>query len=196
MNDLIQVYDDPRLNKRLVRDKVLVARASVLAKYLMRNIGKIDGSYYNKCCFDVKCEPVCPGAPINVLRGKIPAILGTLGTRAIKYIGTVDGKVSFERKDEQLTDLVDYVPYGCSKKNPYYVLTGNKVDVFDVPTDNTTILMITAVFADPFACGCPEDEIFVPADHIDEIEQQIKIDLSTFLMQRRIDKMNNTNTDS
>jgi hypothetical protein len=56
--------------------------------------------------------------------------------------------------------------------------------------------MVKGIFADPFACGCPEDDVFVPADHIDEIEQQIKVDLSTFLIQRRIDKMNNTNSDN
>ena len=30
MNDLIAVYDDTRLNRKIVRDKVLVARANVL----------------------------------------------------------------------------------------------------------------------------------------------------------------------
>jgi hypothetical protein len=196
MNDLIQIYDDARLNKRLVRDKVLVARANILSKYLSKQLGSIDGSYYNQCCFEVSCQPVCPGAPVTVLRGTIPAVLGQLGKRAIKYLGTVDGKTPFERRDESYTDMKSYVPMGCGGKDPYYNLTGAKVDVFDPPTDNTTNLMIRAVFADPFACGCPEDDIFVPADHIDEIEQQIKIDLSTFLMQRRIDKMNNANSDT
>ena len=196
MNDLEQVYDDARLNKRLVRDKVLVARANILSKYLARQLGSIDGSYYNQCCFTVSCQPVCPGAPVTVLRGKIPAILGQLGKRAIKYLGTADGKTPFERRDESYTEMESYVPNSCGKTDPYYNLIGDKVDVFDPPTTNTTILMIRAVFADPYACGCPGDDIFVPADHIDEIEQQIKIDLSTFLLQRRIDKMNNSNSDT
>jgi len=196
MNDLVVVYDDSRLNKRLVRDKILVARSNILSKYLVRSIGNIDGSYFNTCCFEVQCEPVCKGAPITVLRGKIPAVLGQLGKRGIKYLGTVDGKTPFERRDEAYSEMESYVPVGCGKKDAYYNLVGNKASVYNTPTDNTSMLMITAVFADPLACGCEEEEVFVPADHIDEIEQQIKIDLSTFLMQRRIDKMNNVNSDT
>ena len=67
MNDLIAVYDDTRLNRKIVRDKVLVARANVLSKYLRQNLGSIAGQYYNQCCFEVNCEPVCPGAPVTVI---------------------------------------------------------------------------------------------------------------------------------
>ena len=196
MNDLIAVYDDTRLNRKIVRDKVLVARANVLSKYLRQNLGSIAGQYYNQCCFEVNCEPVCPGAPVTVIRGKIPELLAQLGRRALKYLGTVDGKHPFEWRDESSTEFVSYAQFGCDRKNPYFVLTGQKADVYDLPTIDTKMLMVKGVFADPFACGCPEDDVFVPADHIDEIEQQIKVDLSTFLIQRRIDKMNNANSDN
>ena len=195
MNDLIAVYDDTRLNRRMVRDKVLVSRANVLSKYLRQNIGNIPGQYYNQCCFSVECQPVCAGAPVTVIRGKIPSLLAQLGKRALKYLGTADGKYAFEWRDEAYTDYEDYSMFG-SRKNPYFVLIGSTVEVYDLPTINTENLLIRGIFSDPYACGCVEDEIFVPADHIDEIEQQIKVDLSTFLIQRRIDKMNNTNSDN
>ena len=196
MNDLIAVYDDTRLNRKMVRDKILVARANILSKYLRQHLGSIPGQYYNQCCFDVKCEPVCAGAPINVIRGKIPALLGQLGKRSLKYLGTIDGKSPFEWRDEASTEFESYAQFGCDKKNPYFVLVGQKAEVYDLPTVDTKILMVRGVFEDPFVCGCPEDEIFVPADHIDEIEQHIKVDLATYLIQRKIDKMNNTNSDN
>lgn len=199
MGESKAVYDDSRLNKRLIRSKVLVARAGILSKYLRQQLGTIPGQYYNECCFEVKCEPVCPGAPINVYRGKIPAILGQLGKKGIKYLGTVDGKHPFEQKDSSSEDKSDYTKslgFTCSTNAPYYVLTGNKATVYDRPTIDNSILLIKGIFEDPYACGCPEDEIFIPADHIDEIEQQIKYDLSSYLLQRKIDKMNNANTDN
>jgi hypothetical protein len=196
MNDLLFVHDDTRLNRRMVQDKVLVARANILSKYLRQQMGKIPGQYYNRCCFEVQCEPVCPGAPINVIRGKIPALLGQLGKRALMYLGTVDGKTSFEWRDEPTTEMVSYAKFGCDSKNPYFVLVGQKAEVYDLPTVDTKMLMVIGVFEDPFACGCPEDDIFIPADHIDEVEQHVKMDLATFLIQRRLDKINNTNSDN
>jgi len=196
MNDLAKVYDDSRLNKKIVRDKVLVARANILSKYLRANMGSIPGQYYNQCCFEVNCEPVCPGAPVTVIRGKIPSLLAQLGKRAVKYLGTVDSLYPFEWRDEVSTNFKSYVDFGCSRKNPWFTLIGNKVEVFDLPTVNTQMLMIRGVFSDPTACGCQEEDIFVPADHIDEIEQQIKIELSQFLLQMKLDKMNNANIDS
>ena len=197
LNEMMAVYDDTRLNRSLVIDKILVARADILAKYLARHMGAIPGQYYNECCFEIACEPVCPGSPVTVWRGKIPEVLAQLGKRAIRYLGTVDGKHAFEWKDDASQVGEDYTMFvGCNKNNPYFTLTGNKATVYNRPTINNTILYIKGVFADPYACGCPEDDIFVPADHIDEIEQHIKVDLSTFLIQRKIDKMNNAQTDN
>jgi hypothetical protein len=201
MNDMIAVYDDTRLNKRLVTGKVMVARANVLSKYLRQHLGTIPGQYYNECCFDVKCEPICPGAPILVYRGTIPNILGQLGRKGIKYLGTIDGKNNFDWRDETSNNFLDYSTFVLTRpaegtKNPWFTLTGNKVTVYDRPTDDMTTFYIRGIFSDPFACNCPTDSIFIPEDHIDEVEQQIKIDLSTFLMQRRIDKYNNANSDN
>lgn len=197
LNEMMAVYDDTRLNRSLVIDKVLVARANILSKYLARHLGSIPGQYYNECCFDVQCEPICPGAPVTVYRGKIPSVLAQLGKKAIRYLGTVDGKHAFEWKDDASQVAEDYTLFsGCNSNNPYFVLTGDKATVYNRPTVNNTTLYIKGVFVDPYACGCKEEDIFVPADHIDEIEQQIKIDLATYLIQRKIDKMNNAESDN
>lgn len=196
MNEMIAVYDDTRLNREMLRDKILVGRANVLSKYLRQHLGTIPGQYYNECCFDVVCESICEGSPTKVFRGKIPALLAQVGKKAIKYLGTEDGKTPFEWRDSAIEVGEDYSVIGCKKKDPFFILTGRKATVYNRPTNDMTKFYIKGIFSDPFACGCPDEDIFVPEDHIDEIEQQIKIDLSTFLYQRRIDKMNNANTDS
>ncbi len=49
MNDLIAVYDDTRLNRKMIRDKVLVARANILSKYLRQNLQVV--RYYLQLVF-------------------------------------------------------------------------------------------------------------------------------------------------
>ena len=194
LNDLEGEYDDTRINNKLLRDKVLVARASVIMKNYAQYPGTLPGQLYNKCCFEVACEPICPGAPVTVVRGKIPSVLSSLGRHAIRYLGSVDG-VSFEWKASASKQRKSYVFIGDKKEKPYFVLTGDHVEVYNRPTDNMSKFIIYGVFSDPTACECKDDEIFVPEDMIDQIEQQVKYDLASFLLQRRMDKMNNTNAD-
>jgi hypothetical protein len=198
MNEMESVFDDPRLNYKLVKDKVLVSRAAVLTKYLSNYPGEIPGQYYNECCIPITCEPICEGAPISINRAKLPSTPGMLGKRAYVFVGTVDGKVSFDHRNSVVNDYEDYTPIGTydASKDPYYVLVGNTADLYNLPTPNMKTLLVRGVFSDPLSCKCPEDRIFVPEDHIDEIEQFIKKDLASFLIQRRIDKMNNANTDN
>ena len=196
LNDLQGVYDDTRINYLMLRDKILVARASVILKNYARYPGKLPGQLYNKCCFEVSCQPVCKGSPIVTERGKIPSVLSSLGKKAIRYLGSVDGKVSFNWQDEDSTNFASYVVVGSKEEKPYFTLISNEVEVYNKPTENMTNFMIVGVFANPKACDCSDDEIFVPEDLIDQIEQQVKVDLSTFLIQRKWDKMNNANADN
>lgn len=198
IEDLEGVYDDSRIGYDVVRDKVLVARASVLMKNFARYPGNLPPQLYNVCCFEVACEPVCPGAPIEVVRGHLPsAPLATLGKRAISYLGSADYAHAFEWRDEPITIKRSYVMFGSERKeSPYYVMTGDSVEVYNRPTENMTNFIIRAIFADPHACECPDDKIFVPQDLIDQIEQQVKYDIASIKLQRKMDKMNNTNADN
>ena len=197
LNDLEGEYDDTRINYILVRDKVLVARASVIMKMYSKYPGQLPGQLYNECCFEVNCEPVCEGAPVEVIRGMLPSSpLATLGKRAISYLGSADYQVSFEWRNQHNTSLKSYIPFGTEEEDPYYVLSGQEVTVYNRPTENMTNFLIRAIFANPYACKCPDDKIFVPVDMIDQIEQQVKYDLASFLLQRRMDKMNNANADN
>lgn len=195
MNEMMAVFDDTRLNKRLVQDKILVARAAVLSDFLMQWRGNLPPQYINECCVDIICEPVCPGSPILRTRAKLPSVPGKIGFRAYRYVGTVDGKISF-RYSETAEEVNDYVTVGTKPKSPYYTLVGRTADLYNLPVEGMKKLYVKGMFSDPFACECPEDQIFVAEDHIDRIEQYIKKDLATFLIQRKIDKLNNAQTDN
>jgi hypothetical protein len=197
LNDLEGDYDDTRLNYIMIRDKVLVSRASVIMKMYMNYPGNLPGQLYNECCFTVKCEPVCVGAPTEVIRGMLPSsIMATLGKRAINYLGSADYNVSFEHKDTHNSKLKSYIPFGTVEEEPYFVMTGQQVTVYNRPTENMTNFLIRAIFSNPFACKCPDEMIFVPVDMIDQIEQQVKYDLASFLLQRKQDQMSNANADT
>jgi hypothetical protein len=197
LNDLEGDNDDTRLNYIMIRDKVLVARASVIMKMYAKYPGNLPGQLYNECCFTVNCEPVCEGAPVNVIRGMLPSsVLASLGKRAINYLGSADYMKAFEQRDTHNTNLKSYIPFGTVKEEPYFVMTGQQVTVYNLPTENMTNFLIRAIFSNPNACKCPDEKIFVPVDMIDQIEQQVKYDLASFLLQRKQDQMSNANADT
>lgn len=191
------IYDDSRLNRTLVRDKVLVIRAELLGQLFKTTLGQMPLIYYQSCCFDIHCEPFCAGSPLTVWRGKIPSTIGMGGKAAIRYLGTVDFQQAFEQRFVVSANKGDYSLFGTySQPQPYYLLEGNQVTVYDAPA-GVTKLVVQLVAANPFECPeCEEENVYVPADHLQEIEKRVKLDLSGFLIQRKIDKRNNTNADA
>lgn len=189
--------DDTRINQRMVRDRVLKKRANLLGRLLSRYIGNIPGGYFNTCCLPLSCEEVCPGSKERVWRVQLPPLVGQLGKRSVRYLGTVDGKQSFEWLDEPPTDnRASYVPFDITANQPSYVVYGTTAELFNKPTRTLKMLRFVGVIADPFFCNKCEDDIMIPIDHISDIEKEVKLDLANFLVQRKVDKMNNNNPDN
>jgi hypothetical protein len=193
------IYDDERINLKLIRDKIHVARAKLLGEY-MRKALAVNSAFYQQCCVDVKCEKLCADAPnaATELVVEIPALIGSVNHRGVKYLGTIDRKVSFERRDS-FEDFTSHIPFS-GPPSPYYVLLdNNKAIIKNAPTPNPKKMIVVALFNDPLACDeCTIDGPYpVPGgEMIKDIEQMVMMDLSNFLLRRKIDKQHNANPDN
>ena len=189
------IYDDSRLNPTLIRGKVLVERAKLLTTLYMSYPFAIPDLYYQRCCFDIVCKQVCDSPMVETV-ATIPNIIGALGARSIKYVGGADGKSPYERTNG-FGNTGSYSIFAKKKKASYHIL-GHNTAIFENLPEGVKKGMIIGLFADPFACECLEDEnsIYIPADHVSDIEKAVKLELSGFLLQRKIDKRNNANSDN
>jgi hypothetical protein len=190
------IFDDERVNLKLIRDKIHVARAKILGETLRQNLF-INSAFYQTCCVDVECELPCEGAPIESteLVAKLPALIGSVNHRGVKYLGTVDRTTSFERRNS-FEDFTQSLPFsGCPA--PFYVITdNNKAIIRNSPTPDLKKLIVVALFTDPLACNvCSIDDPYpVPGGEvIKDIEGMVMMDLSNFLVRRKIDKQHNAN---
>jgi hypothetical protein len=183
------IYDDSRFHREIVRDKVLTARADLLAEYFAKG-GVIHPQHYSECCFDIECRNVCD-SPIQEQTIPAPPIIGgLLAFRSIKYLGSADRRIPFEQRQSFQDVGGSYLLSGTPPKRPYFVHLQNRFHLYDVPAGMTTVRLV-AIFANPLECNCSESDIFVPVDYLDKIEKKVKLDLSGFLLQRKIDKRNN-----
>jgi len=189
------IYDDERINIKLIKDKVHVARAKVIGEYFRKRI-YIDTSYYQQCCLDVICQSVCD-SPHKEYVVKLPQLIGTVGRRNIKFLGTVDRQLSFENKDTFI-DYTTSIPFS-GDASPYFTRVDNFAILNNLPTPNPKKLLLVALLSDPLDCGdCDEDSPYpIPGgEFLSDIERQVMMDLSGFLVQRRIDKVHNANPDT
>lgn len=196
------IYDNSRINIRMLEDKVHATRAKLLGERYGKKIGAIPGQYYALCCIDFVCVDACdnPESGVKILRATIPPLIGSIGRKAIRYIGTVDRKTSFEwRSSYEANDYTSFLPFASTRKDPYVLITGDKADLYNPPTYNLKKAVIIGIFGDPTACGDCEDKdkrYNIPEDHISDIEKYVKADIAGLLLQRRVDKINNANPDS
>ena len=188
------MFDDSRFHREIVRDKVLTARASVLADYFAKQ-GMIHPQHYSECCFEIECKTVCDSPYQEQVVPAPPLVGGLLASNAIKFFGSVDRQIAFEQRTSFQAAKGSYLGIGYITPRPYFVHLQDNFHLFNVPNGMTTV-RIVAIFADPLACKCKESDIFVPVDFLDKIEQRVKLDLSGFLLQRKIDKRNNNAPDN
>lgn len=189
------IYDDERVNLKLIRDKVHVARAKVVGEAFRKSL-YLQSSFYQECCLDVTCERVCD-SPHKEYRVELPQLIGSVGKKNIKYLGTVDRKIAFENRDS-FTDNTADIPFNGGAK-PFFVVVDNHAVLQNMPTPNPKKLLLVALLSNPLECDeCVVDGPYpVPGgEFISTIERHVMMDLSGFLVQRRIDKVHNANPDN
>jgi hypothetical protein len=189
------IYDDERINLKLIRDKVNVARAKIMGEHFRKRL-YVDTSYYQQCCLDVLCEQVCK-SPHKEFIVKLPQLIGTVGRKNIKFLGTVDRKVSFENRDS-FDDFTGSIPFS-GNASPFFTRVDNFAILKNLPTPSPKKLLLVAMLSNPLECdACDINSPYpVPGgEFISDIERMVMMDLSGFLVQRRIDKVHNANPDT
>ena len=189
------IVDDSRFNLHLIEDKIHVARAKILGEKLK---GKfyIDSSYYQECCIDVICRKVCD-SPHSEYVVELPQMISSVGRKNIKYLGTVDRKISFSNRDS-FEDFSSTLPFS-GKPSPFFVRVDNFAVLGNLPTPNPKKLIVIGLFSNPLECKeCTKDGPYpLPGgDMLEDIHRRVMMDLSQFLVQRRIDKVHNANPDT
>ena len=189
------IYDDERVNVKMIRDLVQVTRAEYIEQLAMSKMS-IPAAFYQECCVDVKCGSVCEGSPVTEEYVDLPSLLGM--SKPIKYLGTADRKLSFDKR-ETVEDFVSSLPF-VSKPSPYYFLVdNNKAIIKNKPIASLKKMIVVGLFADPLSCKeCDLDSPYpVPsAGILNAIEQNVLKRLAGFMIQRRIDKVHNANPDN
>lgn len=186
------LFDDSRLSPILIRDKVLVERAKMLNDLYLSWAGPLPMQYYNECCLDIECLPVCD-SPVSSEVAMLPSQI--ISSNGIRYIGSPDYSRSFSRSQTITQKQESYLLAPAKKKDATYILGQDKITFFDLPAGITKVLVV-ALWADPLACKCKDDQIFIPAEKISDLEKAVKLELSGFLLQRKVDKRNNTQADN
>ena len=127
---------------------------------------------------------------------EIPQMIGSVGRKNIKYLGTVDRKISFENRDS-FEDYTANLPFS-GKPTPYFVRVENFAVLYNLPTPNPKKLLVLGLFTNPFECNCTKDGPYpIPGgEMLEDIHRRVMMDLSQFLVQRRIDKVHNANPDN
>lgn len=186
------VTDDSRLPRDLVRDKVLKISWEAIGKHFASRIGRLPSVLYQQCCIDVSCENICD-SPATRLVGTLPGIMGMLGDRSLRYVGTVEGR-SFSPTTTRIP-YENYQPF-AGKPTPSYRITGNSIEVINAPMGLGRI-MIEGIFADPTVCDlCLTDEQYIiplPPELLDGVEVQALKELTQWWKQfARVDKRNDS----
>ncbi len=185
--------DDSRFNTSIIQDEILAVRAKLIAERF--KIEPIPAIYNQRCCVDLACRPVC-NSPVSEWTADIPDLLGTLGIKGLSYVGSPDGDKKIEYKPYQVVNTKNssYLPYPKNKvDNPFFTVVGNELTVFNKPT-GLTKLMLIGVFANPYHCNCDiEGEMIIPADHITDLVKGVIFSLSGYILDKKLDKRNDTN---
>ena len=188
-------YDDSRFNVTIVRDEILTMRAKLIAE-VYKSVS-IPAIYYQRCCVQLSCKPVC-NSPISEWTADIPSLLGTLGARGLSYVGSPDGSNPIEYKPYVVANLKNssYLPYPKQQEaTPFFTVMKDELTVFNKPAGLTNLAII-GVFANPYHCECELDsDILIPADHIPDLIKAVLFSLSGYLIEKKIDKRNNTTPD-
>lgn len=186
------LFDDSRLSPILIRDKVLVERAKLINDMFMSWPGPLPMQYFNECCLEIECKQVCD-SPVSSEVAMLPSQIIT--HRGIRYVGSPDYMKPFSKAQSFAQNDENYLLAPAKKKDPTYIEGQDKLTFFDLPVGTNKILVI-ALWSDPLACGCKDDQIFIPSEKISELEKMVKLELSGFLLQRKVDKRNNTQADN
>lgn len=182
--------DDTRLSYDLVRDKILRVRAELIGKVFASRIGILPDSLYQRCCIELTCIEQCSSG-LYRLSGKVPGLLGLIGDRSIRFVGTVEGK-SFERRRTSGKRYELYQPLATI--NTSYRITGDDIELYDAPL-GLGIAVVEAILADPSTCPpCVDDDQLIvplPADMLDAVEVQSLKELEQLWLMPR-DKRNDS----
>lgn len=192
------IFDDERVNVKLIRDLIHVYRANIIESLAQTKLS-LSTAFYQECCVEIECREACSGAPVKEEYIKLPSLIGT-GAHSIKYLGTVDRKISFERR-ESFSDYTASFPFKKTSKSPYFVLVNNNEAIIkNKPTASASKLIVLGLFSNPLACkgNCDLESPYpVPStDVIKTIEEMVLKRLAAFMIQRRVDKQHNANPDT
>lgn len=182
------VSDDSRLNIDLVRDKVLSVWAKAIERKYGSWVGALPDQLYQRCCIELECAEIC-GSGLARLSGVIPKLFGMLGSKNLRFVGTVDG-TAYERRKSSGKRFELYQPF--AQVRPSYRIIGDNIELHDAPM-GLGVIVVEGVFIDPAMCPpCREDDqIFLPLPDIhDDIEIKVMQELQQIWMMRKVDTRN------
>lgn len=188
-----------RVKMTVVRDQVHKARAHRLKEIGRQKLFKIPRQYYQKIkCVPVVCTPIiCDGEDTGAkeLRAVIPSLIGELGRRSLRYIGTMDRKTEFDYRNTNGEDFSEYFPLIQAVNNPYAILENNNTLIlYNPPTPNLEFICVELITDNPeheiIANDCeeygdypiPGDELLVIEDYA--FKECMKIKVNAFDLQQ------------
>lgn len=169
--------DDIPWKEEWLQDQAHVFR-SALIKEQLDNTNNLDESYYqNVSCLEIKCrnitclsgsETIDSGVVENYI--EIPKLVGGIGLRDIKYLGTVDYKVPFIRKNLFGYNTSDGDLYNRTKT--VYTVVGNEIILKNLPQKGTKYVGFIAILDNPTtACDWNDEKEYpIPNFLIQKLE--------------------------
>lgn len=150
--------DDNKIDWELVYDEIHKCRSVVMWEDF-RQAKKIDDSFYQIVrCIKTDCRPlICEGIDSgdSEFYAVLPKIIEIDGTALIKYFGTVDLQLPFNKKDilGKLFSKADV--YGT--RVPNYAIVGQEALIDNPPSCAFEYAGLVAVLDNPVATGCKKD---------------------------------------
>jgi hypothetical protein len=147
--------DDERIDIELIYKMIRDVRSLLIEKQIKQQ-GFIDPELYQEiCCLEIKCRNLeCNGIKTGETEYyvELPALETTFGRFAIKYFGTVDKKIPFNRKSFEGYLWGKSSPWTGNK--PYYSIVGFEAKIRNLPTTAGKYVCIIAVLEDPLNGKC------------------------------------------
>lgn len=145
------VTDENRYPIDLCIDAVHAARAFYLGERLKERF-HVPVEYYQEICLPIECKEIMygtKGSGVNETFVTIPNLVGGLGKKAIRFIGSIAGGESFDLNLNGTLDCLDAHPFVPKSSTPRASYFPGKLTLDNLPTAGMEYLKIQAVFANP-----------------------------------------------
>lgn len=186
------VTDEERVSLTVIRDELHKARAFRLGE-LFRERFSIPAQYYHRiCCLEVQCrKEVCDGEESGhtEMAVAIPELIGRVGQKAIRFIGSKGGDLSFVLRSS-VNDYSKHFPFANARKSPYAYLENNSTLILkNSPVPNLTYICVEALFGNPdhpLITGCDKSGNYpLPPDELQVVEELVYKSVLEFYRKRQ-----------